>query len=516
MQPQARLSSAGGPVELAAAGSVGLSSVAAEGGAITVRADGAIYDTTGGSQVNLQTLSSLSLQAGSGIGGFGTAQLRVDADTVEAVNGDSGDVVIAGERGLKVGPAGIRSDSPEGWVALFSASGRVQPGKIESASGKMVMLSGRTGLTLREAESVLVILSQPVLGAVSGAGTALSGLTSAVGFTGATGVGLERALSAYAPRLSAQADVLGRSTADVLLFSDDPDQTAFAGGDAVPASPTGMTSDGRVGIGRNAIAAKSGSASTSQMLDRFAEGYSVGQLSSLGRSTAVMLAAALQVVERSPWISSIDTTSLGQWIGRSSWTLPEPLSEGASESAPEAVPASDSSRAAEEVEPAEGPAESSLVPAEAPGVVPALSSSGASAPAAPTQTVPTEGAAPAVPADASGRPDAPAEPASRSADEPANTGDGPADPIEEQGQDTDQPSTSWLFRGDTWWTRWWAALQGKTVKAAVVAAAAPVRSADPSAMASDGAPGAPSQPPTDGVSASVAADPGATQRSGRA
>jgi hypothetical protein len=287
-------------------------------------------------------------------------------------------------------------------------------------------------------------------------------------------------------------------------------------------------------VGRNALAAKSGSASTAQVMDRFSEGYSIGQASSLGRSTAVMLEAALQVVERSPWIGSVDTTSLGEWIGRSSQTSQEPPPEGTSGpatpapgtavsppaprpgSTPAATPGADSSPATEALRPGATPAASSPVPAEAPGVVPAPSSSGTSAPAAPTQTVPTEGTAPALPADASGRPDAPAEPASRSADEPAITGDGLADPAGAQDQDTAERSVGWLSHGDSWWTRWWTALQGKTAKAAVVAAAAPVRSADPSAMASGRVPGAPLQPPTDGASANVAADPGATQRSGRA
>ena len=465
MAPDAALSTAGGQVSLAAGGSVGLSVVASGAGAIKVAAGEAIYQTTDGSQVNLQSTSSLTLQAGSGIGGFGSAQLRVDVGTVEASNGASGSVVIAGERGLTPGPAGVVSASEEGWVALFSASGRVQPGKVESASGRLLMLSGKTGLTEKETESVLALLSMPASDppAVTLRGSG-AGASSGQGADGASGDGMASSLTTSAPSLSGSSNVLGapsRTSAGGGLGGAAA-QTGFAGGEDGTTTASGASANGQTGVGRNAAAVKSGNASTQQLGDRMSEGYSIGSASLVGRSTAVMLDAALRVTERSPWIGQVDQTSLGELLAR---TAPEP---GDRAPAPDAQPA-----APVPVVPprSEAPAPLSAPPQlSAPNapVVPAVPL----APAAPDASAPAPGSTPTQPpaGDREGGSTAPRSGEGAEGTEGGNgaagstTPDGPsgtnaaADPM---GSDTMAEavmgaggrSGGWLAQAGTWWSR---------------------------------------------------------------
>jgi hypothetical protein len=241
-----------------------------------------------------------------------------------------------------------------------------------------------------------------------------------------------------------------------------------------------VTSDGRVGIGRNAAAAKSGNASTAQVLDRFSEGYSIGQASSLGRSTAVMLDAALRVVERSPWISAVDTTSLGEWIGRSPDAAQEPQPDRTPEpasQAPEAAPSAITSPASvtpstalpDPSVPRTPTAGAAATTDSAAGREPASQPSDITSPRPALEPTSDADAGPAPgPSDPIGSPSEPSQPAGSRSDPSIDAPIGADD--DRSGGDGSQEAgalgrlSAWLSRDDAWWSRWWFSRHGEMIK----------------------------------------------------
>jgi hypothetical protein len=145
----------GGDLALDAVGDIGIQQVRSDRGAIRITSGGAIYDSTSGepqSRVNVSTPGSLTLSAQSGIGAFGSASLRVSAGSVEASNAGRGDVVIAGMQGLRGGTNGFVNKAPDGWVALLTDQGRLEPGRLDVAGGRSVMMTGKTSITRKEVE----------------------------------------------------------------------------------------------------------------------------------------------------------------------------------------------------------------------------------------------------------------------------------------------------------------------------------------------------------------------------
>jgi hypothetical protein len=152
----------GGDLALDAAGDIGIQQVRSDRGAIRITSGGAIYDSTSGesqSGINISTPGSLTLSAQSGIGAFGKASLRVSAGTVEASNALSGDVVIAGMQGLRGGANGFVNKAPDGWLALLTDQGRLEPGRLEVTGGRSVMMTGKTSITKKDAEGFLATIA---------------------------------------------------------------------------------------------------------------------------------------------------------------------------------------------------------------------------------------------------------------------------------------------------------------------------------------------------------------------
>jgi len=142
-------------IDILAGGSIALSSVHAGSGPIRMEANGAIVTLAQGVANHLQTAGSISLQAQGGVGGFGDRALRFEASAIEVSNLANGDVVLGSTGDLQPGPGGIRSSSPNGFIALFSQTGRIQQGLIEAASRRIVMLAGQPTITREMAVSVL-------------------------------------------------------------------------------------------------------------------------------------------------------------------------------------------------------------------------------------------------------------------------------------------------------------------------------------------------------------------------
>jgi hypothetical protein len=154
-----KLMAGDGDVTLDAQGDIGIGRIDASKATIRITSGGAIYDSTDGSGINIRSTGALRLSAVGGIGAFGPASLRTDVGTVEARNAASGDVVIAGANGLRLGPDGVVNGSDKGWVVLLADSGRVDPGKIEARSGRSVMLTGKTAITQKEAVALVGMMT---------------------------------------------------------------------------------------------------------------------------------------------------------------------------------------------------------------------------------------------------------------------------------------------------------------------------------------------------------------------
>jgi hypothetical protein len=158
MGASARVMAADGGVTLSSAGDIAVAEVASKSGPVRVDAGGALRDSSQGQALHFSTPARLSLSAQRGIGGVGVALLRMDAGEVEAVNGDIGDVIVAGRAGLKAAGQGFRNDAAEGWTALLAMTGSLDPGRVESRSGRVVMLVGRTTISASD----LVIRRTPL------------------------------------------------------------------------------------------------------------------------------------------------------------------------------------------------------------------------------------------------------------------------------------------------------------------------------------------------------------------
>ena len=326
MPPASGVQTTDASVVLRAGGDVALSQVYSERGSIRIDSGGAIYDNTGGSgRTHLRTASTLMLNAVSGVGGYASAQLRVDASTVDLYNQSSGHVVIAGERGIRAGGAGIVSDATDGMLAVFSVTGRVEPGSIKAASGKLVMLSGKSGLTETEGAGLLAVMNMGSSLSDSGSSQASSdslvsntmgraalgsgALSSAVG-----GLGTASALSSPPPSLSSAPGQLGAVSANAAGPSA---ASGSRGSDLVVAGrPVGA---GESATSAVASAAVSGSGSAPLLegqglatISAVASSMnSIGSVTTLGRSTSLMLDAALKAVETSsrPVVSGSGTLS---------------------------------------------------------------------------------------------------------------------------------------------------------------------------------------------------------------
>jgi hypothetical protein len=98
---------------------------------------------------HVQATGRLNLAAEAGIGGFGLSRLLVDVPEVAISNGRSGDVIVSGVAGLKIGSEGVRSLASDGnWVVLMGGSGPVDStdGTVSQVGGssRIAMFNGRS------------------------------------------------------------------------------------------------------------------------------------------------------------------------------------------------------------------------------------------------------------------------------------------------------------------------------------------------------------------------------------
>ncbi|MEN9763810.1 MAG: hypothetical protein RI906_3636, partial [Pseudomonadota bacterium] len=326
MIPPAVVGTAGGPVSLSATGDVGVSQIDSVSGPIRIDSGGAIYDSTGGTAVtNLRTLSSLTLNAVNGIGGFAGDDLTVAAGTIEAFNAKSGHIVLSSNQNMKPGTSGIRNEASDGYVALFSGSGRVESGIVTSASGRLVMLSGRTGLSEKDAAAAMAAIS--VIGAMSlGSGGSTTGFGSSSTFmAGSGGAGAATGFGATASNLSSLSSAFTPLSAPVasapslsstVTLSSSPAAGVIVAGRAVGTSESATSVlAGAVGSDRSANAPVG--QGVAAVVSRSVAGDSIGVGAVVGRSTSLMLDAAIKVLDSAPRLSAAGSSTISDLLNSS-------------------------------------------------------------------------------------------------------------------------------------------------------------------------------------------------------
>ena len=143
-----------GAIRVEAAGDISLGRLQSGSGPVTVVAGGAIRNTGNTALTNVQTSGSASVEAGTGIGGFGSARLLLSAGEVTGLNKTSGDVVLAGATGLTVGSAGVKSQA-DGWMVLLSGGAPVGGAKSAVTSAGPNAVVFKSGLTMIDEATLL-------------------------------------------------------------------------------------------------------------------------------------------------------------------------------------------------------------------------------------------------------------------------------------------------------------------------------------------------------------------------
>ena len=169
-----KLQSENGSVAILASGNLQVSGVNLITRSAVLNAGLAIQALAQENAPSLAFTGDLHLEATAGIGGFGFERLLLDGQgagaSVSAHNATSGDVVIAGVRGLSVGARGITSDA-DGWIALLSGQGSIQEqGSVVARSQNVVRVTGANWMARSDVKATALlteILKSGVLGSMA-------------------------------------------------------------------------------------------------------------------------------------------------------------------------------------------------------------------------------------------------------------------------------------------------------------------------------------------------------------
>ena len=245
-----------GAIEIDAAGDVlmvGRQTLRTDAGTITVKAGGDVQmsrmeSATGDLSLEAQlsvsvtghygapqivTAGDLSVSAGTGIGADLFGRLFVDVNSLSVQNGDAGDVVISGWKGLNL--ASVHSDSDDGWMVLMSGpAGRVTGNTPSAEGGRVARISGKTiiardVLPAREMYNANVFYTPPpaVHASVNEDSLDMFNAQLARDWTQQVqGASAREALSARASSLSSQPRSFGRALGAGGAFGDSPMDTS--------------------------------------------------------------------------------------------------------------------------------------------------------------------------------------------------------------------------------------------------------------------------------------------------
>ncbi|WP_293752910.1 hypothetical protein, partial [Limnohabitans sp. Rim8] len=239
----------------------------------------------------------LQLAATTGIGGFGFERLLLDGQgagaSVSAHNTSSGDVVIAGVRGLNVGTRGITSDA-DGWIALLSGQGSIQEqGSVVARSQNVVRVTGANWMAYSDVKASALLTDI---------------LKSGV---------LDSMASSPLARLN---DMLAKKWSSADQSDNEPSVMRTAA---------------------QTLTATSGAGSIERVLDeapwQFRSGMSVSVVDS-PKTTGQLLQMAMAISQQGGLTSMMDTESLTQWVQRSDRPAQPDAPKSSSDAATPSVP----------------------------------------------------------------------------------------------------------------------------------------------------------------------------------
>jgi hypothetical protein len=140
------LRTADGALRVETGGQMGIWHLASNTGNISLNAEGSIRVVGPDLRPQIVTGGDLDIQSTVGVAGYGFERLYVDVRELTGHNAQTGDVVISGWKGLRLGAAGYHSDSDRGWLVLMSGrAGLVETqGAVTAVGDRVARISGKT------------------------------------------------------------------------------------------------------------------------------------------------------------------------------------------------------------------------------------------------------------------------------------------------------------------------------------------------------------------------------------
>jgi hypothetical protein len=218
-----------GTITVSAGGEVLFGHMASATGDIAVQAQHSVSVTGHYGAPQIVTAGDLFVSAGTGIGADLFGRLFVDVNSLSVQNGDAGDVVISGWKGLNI--ASAQSGSDNGWMVLMSGpAGRVTGNTPTAEGGRVARISGKTIISRevmpsRDMYNANVFYTPPpaVHASVNEDSLDIFNAQLARDWSRQVqGVSAREALSAQAASLTRQPSSLGRTLGAGGAFGDSP------------------------------------------------------------------------------------------------------------------------------------------------------------------------------------------------------------------------------------------------------------------------------------------------------
>jgi hypothetical protein len=222
-----------GTITVSAGGEVLVGHMASATGDIAVQAQHSVSVTGHYGAPQIVTAGDLFVSAGTGIGADLFGRLFVDVNSLSVQNGDAGDVVISGWKGLNI--ASAQSGSDNGWMVLMSGpAGRVTGNTPTAEGGRVARISGKTIISrevmpARDMYNANVFYTPPpaVHDSVNEDSLDIFNAQLARDWTQQVqGASAREALSARVPSLSSQPRSFGRALGAGGAFGDSPMDTS--------------------------------------------------------------------------------------------------------------------------------------------------------------------------------------------------------------------------------------------------------------------------------------------------
>ncbi len=146
MAPGTQIRSDQGVMRVHTGGQMDIWRIVSQDGDINLDAGGPVHVVGPDLHPQVVTAGNLDIQSRLGVAGYGFERLYVDVAELTGYNSQTGDVVISGWKGLRIGQSGYQSDSDKGWLVLMSGRAGVieASGEVKAAGDRVARISGKT------------------------------------------------------------------------------------------------------------------------------------------------------------------------------------------------------------------------------------------------------------------------------------------------------------------------------------------------------------------------------------